>query len=126
MNETVLSFFILSLCVLPYCFIHWWIRLRFIVDGYRVSGSYMKKNKKYKNEWSWLQRVVLLPFFSPQSTFKFRFVAAINYLHLLTILYTISGYILFEYYENNMLRWEKGLICGCIMTLVQLIIVFIL
>lgn len=124
MNETVLSFFVFSLCVLPYYFIHWWIRLRFIVDGYRVSGSYMKKNKKYRNEWSWLQRVVLLPFFSHQSTRRFGLVAVINYLHFITILFTIIGYIRYEHIENNMLSWEKGLICGCIMMLVQLIIVF--
>ena len=59
------------LCICSFWGFHWWIKMRFIAEGFQVSGSYNKKKRLYLTKWNPLQRILLIPLFSTQSNRKY-------------------------------------------------------
>ncbi len=117
------SMLIIFLCLGPYCVINWWVRIKFVVDGYKCTGSYKKKNEQYKRRWSLLRRVALFPLFSSDSTPKFIFLGAMNYCHFFLTIITICGYITSELCEINGINWQLGVIVICCLCLFQTIVI---
>ena len=111
MNDSLFSVLIIIVCLLPYVFFHWWLRKRFVVDGYTCSGSYKQKHSKYKKQWSPLQRGLLIPLFSAKSTRKYHALGGLSYCHFLITVITIAGFLLCEQSGYGEIHWQIGL-CG--------------
>ena len=123
LNKGFASVLVIGLCLCVYWPFNWWIRLLFVTDGYKHPGSYKRKNEDYKRRWSFMERIVLLPLFSRDSTRSFRFLGVINYCHLLLTVFTISGFILCEIAGITMIPWQKGFISVGIVCIIQLFVI---
>ena len=102
---SVLLGLLLFLPVLGY---NWWMRRRFVVEGFQQPGTYMKKIRAYKERWNYLQQVLLVPMFSSYSDRKYKSLAVVNYLHFLVAVHAMCGHILEEYYAINIV-WGGGM-----------------
>lgn len=70
---------------------------RYIVLGFKRSGTWAKKKKWYKSNWTFLQRVFLVPLFSREdSTNQYFLLGIINYIHLIACIY-----VTYSLYKNG-------------------------
>ena len=123
MNKPVVIILVIFLCFGSYYSFNWWLRLRFIVDGYTIAGSYKKKHKEYQKRWSLPKQIALLPLFCPESTIKYHFLGVINYCHFLISVFTICGLFLHELIGRNMICWQYGMVGICIACVFQIILI---
>ena len=96
MDQPVLMILLFLLFLCSYLVMHLWIRVKFIAEGYRASGSYPKKRTKYRAEWSPLERLFLKPLFSARSTGRYRALAVVNTVHLFMIVLWSVFFVLSE------------------------------
>lgn len=125
MNKNTATIILLIGYILGYLVINWWIRMRFIVDGYKLGGSFTKRNNSYKRKWNWLQRLALIPLIGSDSNNKFHNIAYLNYIHFIATVYTLGGHILKEYYGINAINWINGTIAIYIVTVLEIIYMWI-
>ena len=106
-----------------YWFYNWWIRMRFIVDGYIHSGSFFRKLDAIKKEWNWVQRIALIPLLSNKSSMRYHWIALLNYTHLLFTIYTLGGHLLKEYYEFDKIDWQNGTLLILIVMILEIVFI---
>ncbi len=123
MNKTVETILVVFFCISSYFSFNWWLRLRFIVDGFKHTGSYKRKREEYKKRWSLPRRMALLPLFCTDSTIKYRVLGVTNYCHFLITVFTICGFILYEFMGRSMIRWQEGMYGICIACVLQYIMI---
>lgn len=123
LNKTDATILVISLCFITYCVFNWWLRLRFVVDGYKSAGSYKKKSGEYIKRWSFPKRLVLFPLFCTDSTMKYRVLGVINYFHFLITVFTICGFIFSEWFGKKMICWQHGMLGICIVCVFQIVMI---
>ena len=68
-----------------------------LADRMVSSGSYLKNRKNYRERWTPMQRILLIPFFQVRKTKrltqKYRLLGSILYAHFLLTLFTLSIFI---------------------------------
>lgn len=109
------------LCICSFWGFHWWIKMRFIAEGFQVSGSYNKKKRLYLTKWNPLQRILLIPLFSTQSNRKYRVLAVLNYCHLFLAIFTIVVLVFQEYFSINILNLSYCMIAITIIAIAQMV-----
>ena len=117
MDEISLStaMFLNSVMFFGICFFcNWHIRYTFVVAGYNRKGSYNRKLKKYKNNWSLLQRICLIPLLQESKSTVYKFLFVIDWLQflmawltLIVIFLELSGKVLFFFRCLFILRLRR-------------------
>ena len=114
-------FFLSLLCLLPWLFSNWHIRLVFVVTGMNLKGSYKRNLKRYRKRWTILQRWLLLPIIKESKfpkTYKFLFI--MNWLQLVLAILIIIGAIFFFCFQKKIIPLEYCFYSFYLITIIEL------
>ena len=123
MSDTTVTLFVIIYLLFSFCVFNWWIRARFIAEGFIHSGSWMRLKKAYKERWSLLKRLVLIPLFSHDSTEKYHILGVLNYCQLFLTFFCICVQIFFRMNKGYETFLSRGLIVQGIIVLIQYIVI---
>ncbi len=123
MNKAFSSILIIALCFCTYVFFSWWMRKRYIIDGYKHSGSYKTKNSAYKKNWNCWQRLLLIPFFNSKRKRKYNLLVGLSYFHFFLTIIIIVEHVFREYLGRNGLHWHIGFVLTLLICIIQWIII---
>lgn len=98
---------ILLLFIIPLVVYYLWIQGNYIAIGYYGSGSFNKREKKYKAEYRLRSRIILIPLITMGMTSKYFYVAITYYIQALASFITIVGYLL-NTYSHIAFKWQYG------------------
>lgn len=87
------KFGIILCIILPFLFFDWHARMVFISVGYRRryghGKSWNRAHKHYKNNWSFLERMLWLVLFKEPYENKYKMLAYLSYVHAFLTIVTI-------------------------------------
>ena len=83
-------------CILTWLFCNWHIRFTFVAVGLNLKGSWKRKNRRYKEKWTFIQRIALLPLLQCSKSRVYTGLFFLNLSHFIVSVLTMIWLILNE------------------------------
>lgn len=126
LSEAAVIILLSALCFASFFCFNWILRFYFVVQGFEKTGSMTRRRRAYSAQFSMLQRILLIPFFSAcadKRKTQYIILGCMNYLHFVFALFSVGAYILERHNVAILYDWRINLYVLAALTCLEWIIV---
>lgn len=116
---------IIAIIIFGFLFLDWHARMVFIAIGYPGKNghgkSWKRASKHYKKNNSFLERILWRVVFKESYDSKYRWLAYLSYIHMVTSIFTITWFLISVSFFPNSKIWITVFACNFIFSLLRFI-----